>query len=282
MSVVDDVKEQAGELAGQAKPWITRLARLGIASKGVVYLFLAFLTAQAARGLTSDNVDIDGALLEISGLPYGRPVLLVIAVGLLGYVIWRFSQAIWDPTCSVPGFKGWKRRLLFTVNALAYSVITLTALQFLATPNPVSNDTPRDLATRLLAWTAGRILVGLVGVVLMGIGVSHLTNVVKARFKKELDTRKGNHQVRRGVVWLGRIGSAARGVVYGTVGFLLLQAAIYQIPYRAGGIGEAIRAIAFSTYGPLLLGAVSIGLLAHGVHLLFTAILNRVSVHFPE
>jgi hypothetical protein len=278
MDIADEVKEFTGEVAEQARPWISRMARLGIASKGIVYFVMAFLIFQAARGLSSADVDVHTALLEISDQPYGRWVLLAVAVGLLGYVIWRFSQAIWDPSCRRPGFKGWGSRLKFAVNAIAYSVITVAALQFLTTPNPQENTTSRDLATQMLSWTAGRTVVGAAGVILMGVGVSHWINVFRAGFKKELEPGRASRQMRAWTIWLGRIGSAARGLVYSTVGFLLVQAAIFRIPYRAGGVGEAVRALAFSPYGPLILTLVALGLAAHAFHLLLAAFYNRVDI----
>lgn len=278
MGVAEEVKDQVEELADQTKPWIAGLARLGIAAKGIVYLVLGILIAQAARGVSRADVDIQDALLEISLQPLGRPLLFTIILGLLGYVIWRFSQAIWDPKCTEPGWKGWKNRVVFGVNALVYSFITLAALQFLTSPYQQNADTPRDLAARLLHWPVGRVLVGIIGLVMAGVAVSHFISMYKASHQKELSKTRANSNVRAWTKVLGRLGSAARGVIYSTVGFLFLQAAIYKVPYRAGGIGEALRALAFSEYGPYLLGALALGLVAHGFYLLLAALYNRVEI----
>jgi hypothetical protein len=278
MGVAEDVKEQTQEMAEQAKPWIARLARLGIAAKGMVYLVLGFLTGQAALGLSRADVDINDALLEISLQPLGKPLLFAIISGLLGYVLWRFSQAIWDPKCSEPGWKGWKNRVAFGVNALVYSSITLAALQFLTSPNHQSDNTPRDLANRLLHWPIGRILVAAVGIVMAGVALSHFISMYKGSHQKELKAEKANGHIKAWTNILGRMGSAARGFIYSTVGFLFLQAAIYQVPYRAGGIGEALRALAFSPYGPFLLGILSFGVMAHGFYLALAALYNRVEI----
>ena len=94
-----DVKRQAEQTARRAvnHPWFVALARFGYAAKGVVYLLAGLLTARAAFGLGGRATDKRAALQTILAEPFGRFALVLIGVGLIGYVLLRFVQALLDP-----------------------------------------------------------------------------------------------------------------------------------------------------------------------------------------
>jgi hypothetical protein len=70
--------------------WIERLARFGYAAKGIVYILVGFLAFQAAFNWGGRVTGTKGAFFTIASQPFGRVMLFLVAVGLLGYVIWRF------------------------------------------------------------------------------------------------------------------------------------------------------------------------------------------------
>ena len=77
----------------------------------------------------------------------------------------------------------------------------------------------------------------------------------------------------------GRLGYAARGVVYSIIGVFLIQAALTYNPQRAGGLGEALQALGKASYGPYVLGAVAAGLIAFGIYALALARYRRIEIH---
>ena len=71
---------------------------MGFAAKGLVYVLTGTLAARAAVGMSGGKVtDQHGALATIPTLPMGRILLGLIAVGLLGYALWRGIAAFVDP-----------------------------------------------------------------------------------------------------------------------------------------------------------------------------------------
>jgi hypothetical protein len=74
--------------------------------------------------------------------------------------------------------------------------------------------------------------------------------------------------------WLGRIGYAARGVIFLTVGWLLTRAALDQSPTEAGGLEQALDALR----GPLQF-PVAAGLALFGGYSLVEA--RYRSIHKP-
>src|SRR6266542_975089 len=64
---------------------------------------------------------------------------------------------------------------------------------------------------------------------------------------------------------LGRIGFAARGVVFALIGWFTLQAAATLDSFRAQGIATALHKLAQQPYGLVMLGLVSFGLVIFGL-----------------
>jgi hypothetical protein len=70
--------------------WVATLARLGYATIGVVYLMIGMLATQAALGTGGAIADTRDVLVTIARQPFGRVLLGLSALGLRGYVLWRF------------------------------------------------------------------------------------------------------------------------------------------------------------------------------------------------
>src|SRR5918911_1749840 len=94
----EDIKQQAEDIIDDvaASPWMERIARFGYATKGVVYIVVGALATLAAFGLGGETTDVRGALQEIEKKPFGKIALATVAFGLIGYVLWRWIQALAD------------------------------------------------------------------------------------------------------------------------------------------------------------------------------------------
>ena len=83
---------------------------------------------------------------------------------------------------------------------------------------------------------------------------------------REMDLT-GPGQARRTMVErVGRVGIAARAVVFAVIGWFFLQAAWKAASAQAGGLKDALDAITDSRFGPVLLALIAAGLVLHGVY----------------
>jgi hypothetical protein len=73
------------------------LARTGFFVKGVLYIVIGVLALRVATGLGGRVTGTSGALTTVLGQPFGRTLLLIAAIGLLGYAVWRVLQGLLDP-----------------------------------------------------------------------------------------------------------------------------------------------------------------------------------------
>src|SRR5688500_14414685 len=114
--------EKAEQVRGAARPWIERLARFGYAAKGVVYVIVGSLAAYGAyEGGEGEPTDSRGALTQIVRQPYGRVLLVVVAVGLASYALWRLVQALRDTEEKGSELKGLSIRFGYACIGVVYA-----------------------------------------------------------------------------------------------------------------------------------------------------------------
>ncbi|MBD6616349.1 DUF1206 domain-containing protein [Komarekiella sp. 'clone 1'] len=252
--------------------WVERLARLGYASKGVVYGIVGLLAAQAAFGTGGRTTDTRGALQTLLTQPFGKLLLTLIAIGLIGYVLWRFVQAIKDPENKGTDAKGLAQRIGYAINGLIYAGLAVSAVQLIqgSGGNSNSNSTD-DWTARLLSQPFGQWLVGTIGAFIIGMGFYQFYKAFTAKFRKELNLTELSQTERKWVMGICRFGLLARGVVFCIIGWFLIQAARQFDASAAGGLAEALQTLAQQPYGSWLLGIVAFGLVAYGIYLLIQA-----------
>jgi Domain of Unknown Function (DUF1206) len=98
----------------------------------------------------------------------------------------------------------------------------------------------------------------------------------KAGFREELKLHEMSGREKTWATRSGRLGYAARGVVFGVIGVFLMQAALQTDPDKARGLGGALQALVLQPFGPYLLGTVALGLVAYGAFMLVVARYRRM------
>lgn len=69
-----------GRRAGKS-PWVERLGRFGLVAKGVMYAVIGILAIQVALGGREKSPDRQGALRAIAEQPFGKSLLVLLALG---------------------------------------------------------------------------------------------------------------------------------------------------------------------------------------------------------
>lgn len=254
--------------AAATSPVMTLLARIGYAAKGLVYLIIGGLAVRVALGDGRSTTDRNGALRAIYQQPFGKFLLGIVAIGLVGYALWSFIQAVLDPEHQGTDTKGIAARLGYGGVGLSYTALALAAVQLvMGTGNggKSSDSTTQDWTARLLTLPFGPFLVGTVGVIIIGIAGYLFYRAYIADFQKTLALGEVSTHVRGWLIALGRGGYGALGVVFGIVGVFLIIAARRDTAGAAKGLGGALAELARQPYGHVVLGIVAIGLIAYGL-----------------
>ena len=247
------------------------MARLGFAAIGTVYVLMGLLSLLAAIGLRHGaRADKQETMQRLQDLPGGRLLLGLIAFGLLGYVLWRLTQAFLDTESKGSGATGLGTRLWYVVSGLFYGSLALYAgrLALLGRASK-GGDTSQTLTAQVLGWPGGEWLVMLVGAVVIGVGLYQGYRAYSGRFQKDVNASRipaGQQQL---VYRAGQVGFTARGVVLGLIGYFFVQAGQQSRAGAVGSTGEAFDLLA--TMGPVALGVVAAGLVAFGGFMLVQA-----------
>lgn len=280
-SAVKEVKEAAGEVAERVgkHPWTERLARVGYAAKGVVYIVIGALATMAALGIGGgEATGARGAMRSLARQPFGRVMLSIVAFGLVAYVIWRWVQAVTDADDKGTKAKGIALRLGYAGSGFIYAGLALSAARIVFG----ARDDGRPSAAQ--SWTAtvmafpyGNWLVILAALGVMGYGVYQCYKGYSAKFRKRLKVDEMSERRMRWATRSGRFGFIARGIVFLIVGGFLIQAAWYYDSSKAKGLDGALQNLIQQPFGPWLLGGVALGLVAYGLYMLIEARYRRIA-----
>lgn len=264
-----DRAERAVRSAARAgAPWVEMLARLGFAAKGAVYIMMGLIAASAAFTGGGRTAGSSGALASLADSTWGRLALGLIAVGLVGYVVWRAISAVMNPEHEKAG-----KRAFYAITAVIYAGLALEAARLAMGRLRGGDDGASHWSAELMSQPFGQLLMAAVGVGVLVYGLQQIWHGWRVDLDERLDMRAMSRAGRAWTVRLGRFGLAARGLVFAIIGGFFLMAAIQSDPSEALGIGGALSMM---REVPWLLGIVALGLVAYGLYQIVRARYRRI------
>ena len=264
-------RQHAENAADKASPWVDGVARAGYVAKGMVYAAVGVLAAQVALGTGGKTTGTGGAMESIDSQPFGKVALVLLALGLVGYALWKLVQGIMDPDEKGKDVQGMVRRVAYGGSALIHLGIAFSAAEELLGPEGQS--------TTLDQWTAwvmsyqpplGQILVGLIGLGVISVGLYQFYAGATARFESDMNYYHMD-EAGRWAMLTGRVGTVARAIVILVAGSFVLLAAWQADPRQTRGLGGALETLVRQPAGSYLLGIVAAGLITYGFFMLVVA-----------
>jgi len=267
--------EAAGEDVGRSKH-LERVARAGLVARGVVYGLVGILAIKVASGSGGDTTDQQGALKTIAGQPFGKVLLVLVAIGLAGYALWRLVRAAIGHGPET-GEDDAKDRISGVVSGIAYAALCFTAVKILIGSSSSSSSSKTEKATGgVLDWPLGRYLVIVAGLVVLGVAVDQALKGIKQKFREDAKTEQMSPGVDQAYTAVGVVGHLARAVVFALIGWFVIKAAIDYDPDKAVGLDQALAKLSSSAFGPVVLGIVAAGLIAFACYSVLDARYRRV------
>jgi hypothetical protein len=228
------------------------MARVGLASEGVLYALVGVLALLVATGDSSTQAGPEGAVEAVASQPFGTAALVVLGVGFALNAIWRLLLAWRGDSTFADGLHG-----------LLYAGLAVLSFRAALRASGASGGGEGEQATATaLSWPGGPLLVAAVGLAVVGVGLWQWRQPFTKSFLKLLRTERMSNRTLKAVTVIGSIGHAARGVAFVLVGWFLVRAALDHDPDKGGGLDVALAELVREPYGPWLVGAVGIGLLA--------------------
>ena len=239
------------------------LARAGLTARGIIYILVGWVAVLVALGHSSREADQTGALQLLVGKPYGLVSLWLLGIGFAAYALWRLSEAAFGVTGERPGAGPRLKSLGRAIIYAGFSYLTFTVI---AGTDRSQSGRQQDITATAMQHPAGRVLVGVVGLVVVACGIVLVVEGVRKKFMKHLQTGRMSARTRRVVEVLGVTGTIARGVVFALVGVLVIDAAVTHKAAESGGIDKALLTLRDQPFGEFLMLLAALGLLIFGVY----------------
>jgi hypothetical protein len=265
--------QMGGEKVAQSRAF-EWLARSGFVARGLIYVLIGILAAKLAFGAGGRTANQQGALKTIAAQPFGKVLLILVAIGLAGYALWRLLRALLGhgPEDSDSTFE----RVAALASGVVYAGLCAIAVEILLGSGGGSSENAGRTTAGVFGWPAGTWLVGIAGAVLIGVALYQGYRGISRDFLEDSKTEQMSTRVRSWIEWIGSFGHLARMIVFGLVGAFLIKAAIDFNPKKAVGLDGALAKLSHHSYGPFLLGVVAFGLLAFGLYSLSDARYRRI------
>jgi hypothetical protein len=268
LAVIATVEEQGGPRVVtrtdiEQSDALDHAVRLGLVAYGVVHLLVGYTAARLALGAHA-KADQQGALSTLARSPGGTIGLWVVAVGFFALVAWQGFEALLGHA-SDDGAALLVKRVGSGGKAVVYLVLGVSAVQKASGTSSSSSGTDSTTA-KVMAAPGGQLLVGAVGLGIIAIGGYLVWRGLTEKFTKDLDGEAQVKDRRTPIVWLGKVGYAAKGVALGVVGILFTSAAVQFEPKKSGGLDQALKTLLQQPFGPALLLAVALGLGCFGLY----------------
>lgn len=269
---VREAQDKGSDFARSA--WFEWLARAGLVARGVIYAIVGVLAIKVALGDGGKTTDQQGAIATIARQPFGEALLILMAVGLAGYSIWRLVRAAigHGPESSDDS----KQRIAGVASGISYGILCVTTITILIGSGGGGSGSPDKATGGVLDWPAGQALVILAGLILFVVAGEQAYRGISRKFLEQSKTEQMGDGTEKAFTVLGVVGHLSRTVVFGLIGYFLIKAALDYDPKQAVGLDGALSALQQASYGPVLLGIVAAGLIAFAAYSIADARYRRV------
>jgi hypothetical protein len=255
-------------------PLFEVLARAGYAARGVLYAIVGVLAYRLAEGTPSQPASQRGVFLTIADQPFGRLLLVLTIIGLLGYATWRIVQAAIGRTPEA-GRQSAIDRIAALGSGVAYAMFAVLAISIVH-DSTSDSPSPQELSQRFIEEPWGRAVVGITGAVFVVMAAYQVFMGVSRRFCDDSKVGEMGEATRRLFVLVGVVGLLARGVVFGLIGFFALRGAIQLDRDDAVGVDGALTRVLGYEHGAAALTAVAVGLVVFGAYSLMDARYRKI------
>ncbi len=265
--------------------WAERAARVGIATRALIFLVIAYLVARIATGAlggrgSNKSASGPGAAQAIADQTGGTFALLVLGVGLELYALFSLLDALRHHESS--DAERWGKRTLAVWSLLVYAAFGVycfhSALAGSSGGGTAGHSSRRQSqwSARVLRWPAGWLWLGLLGGALLIVAGVLVVRAVRLKFRKNLQRARMGPGAWRAATVLGVVGQIGRGGAFALVGWFVLQAAIENDPKKGKGVDGSARMLANSAGGPALLWALAVALAAFALYLFLESRYRKV------
>lgn len=212
---------------------LDRLARLGYFARAIIYGLLGYLALTTSR---LAHKGPQGEFELLGAIPGGRIVLLGLAVGLLSYGLYKLIGALLDIDGNGRSTIGLLKRAAFAGGGTANLALCWVAVKFASGMTSTAGQSgKREAAGEILKLPLGNLALAAVGAGFLLAAAIQVRSAVVRRFMRHLPSDAPSY-----TCTVGRVGLAARAVVFALIGWSILQSAWRNDENQVRDLGGAL------------------------------------------
>lgn len=250
------------------------IAKCGFVARGLLYILFG-LIALTTRSKADEG---QGAVFEaMKNAPAGSVLLILTAVGLAAYGVFRLVCGWLDIERKGNDLKGWTGRLAQAGSGIIHLGLAWSAVQFYRglkrSYDHAGDQHSRDAVRTIFDLQLGDLALYLIAAAFLAVGALQLRKAWKKSHMKQC--RADTPEI---ACALGRIGLASRGAVFAIIAWSFFRAAQTHDAGQAHAVGGAIGSLQANS---ALFLVVCVGLILFGVFSLLLAryrIVPRIDV----
>ncbi len=239
------------------------VARVGLLSRGVLYLLLSYLAAAVAGGWGREGAqaNANGALSTVAETPFGLVALVGAACGFAAFGLIRLAAAYGDDEVSPA------RRWTTAGQAMFYLAMSgLTSAYALGLSATGSSEQGDSTVVALVSSSPGRAGLAAAGAVVVGVCLWQVRLAVQGGFTDSLRTGEMRDDVLAATRVAGGVGILARAAAVLPIGALMVVAAVEARPGAAKDLDQLLMALTRQPVGHLLVWVVAGGFLVFSLY----------------
>ena len=243
-------------MAGDRRAWLERLAIVGAAARGFVFVVVGSSAIHAGFRARRSSQDLATAFEVIIAAPLGRLLLPVIGLGLMAFAGWCVLDAILDTSRKGSEAKGVAQRAAGIFVGVVYCGLSVLALALTFELTRPGGRGIREWTGLVLSQPFGHWLVAIAGAIITAVGVFQLVGGFW-RGRRVTQHRPGRA--------LEGYGLASRGLLFLVIGGFMIVAALSRTATQVRGVRGAFLFLGQQPFGLTLVCVLGVGVAVHGI-----------------
>jgi hypothetical protein len=274
---VGDLRQKLNNVPGstEVSKAVRVMYRLGYAAKGLVFLIIGVMALMLMLGMGGQLSNPTDALKVINRQPFGQFLLLATGISLLGFVLWRVAQSVFNVEHKPHTAMNTVKRIGYAISGLTYLSLAVLAIRGFMEGRVQNSEGTMSLTAKALELPAGPALVMLAGAIIIGVGIFHAVLGFTKRFMKQYEQGRMTEKEREIVEKSGMIGLPARGFTFGIIGYFFIRAGMHANAAETANTKGVMEHILGMPMGQVILAIIAVGFICYAVYCFAAARFRR-------
>jgi hypothetical protein len=213
------------------RTFIHYLPVYGCIATGIIYAGIGVIAILSFLKIRHGGADEASMMAILAEYVIGKIFILIILLGTVCYIVWRFYETVTDPYDYGKNIKGIIRRAGIALSALADILIVYAAARVLLGAGNIQTDgQPKEeqgMVRNILQHYGQWPIIG-IGLVYLVTAAIQLFYGITRGYRERVDIERYSSFFRNTVHVLAWAGYLARGIILGIIGFFFVKAGLIE------------------------------------------------------